>query len=94
MVEGESLKLLPGTLRWHILAIIYDGQQEKIYMDGKEVYAWAVGRLSVAPSDIKIGRHADFEGGFWNGLIDNVMIWNRALSEDEIEQLYELQDGK
>jgi len=31
---------------------------------------------------------------FLNGMLDEVMIWNRALSQAEVKQLYKLQGGK
>lgn len=43
--------------------------------------------------EVRIGYGFDL-AKYWNGVIDEVMIWNRALSETEIEQLHRLQGGR
>lgn len=35
-----------------------------------------------------IGRHFSSDAQFWNGLIDEVAVWSRGLSNAEIQQLY------
>jgi len=42
--------------------------------------------IEVGVIDISIGRRSD--AGYFNGTIDEVAIWNRSLSADEIKQLY------
>ncbi len=66
---------------WHnlILAVNYTGMQ-KYYYDGNFLNSFQ-GTAGNANSDypLWIGR-AD---NYWNGIIDEVRIWNRALSPDE-----------
>jgi len=45
------------------------------------------GEISTTVNDMYIGRRA-LTGLYFNGSIDNVMIYNRALSEAEIKQIY------
>ena len=44
--------------------------------------------LSTLWDKLKIGMNRNGEGG-WYGFIDDVRIYNRAFTEDEIEELYE-----
>ncbi|MFC1612592.1 LamG domain-containing protein [Patescibacteria group bacterium] len=39
--------------------------------------------------ELCIGTLTDAGGGLWQGYVDEVMIWNRALSVEEIERVYE-----
>lgn len=82
---------------WHHVAFVYDGvgaantDRLKIFIDGVSqtiTYNGTVPstlRDSTAP--IRIG---DFQNlnRFWNGLIDEVRIYNRAISDSEIQELY------
>jgi hypothetical protein len=86
--------------QWHSLIISYDGTndlQTKIYLDNQ-----LISTFQVAPSGIayntstttpRFGMLTDQEGvsHYFNGLIDDIGIWNRALSECEIQDLYNSQ---
>ncbi len=72
---------------WHHLVCVVDGNKKYIYGDGKllkeENYD---GPMQAGGTEHEIGR-AEEDGGFV-GLIDEVVIYNRALSEREVEMLY------
>ncbi|MHA1288403.1 MAG: LamG domain-containing protein, partial [Candidatus Thorarchaeota archaeon] len=76
---------------WHHLVVTFDGSLPtnniKTYFDGTlNVQQNATGTLDI-PTDIwYIGGVV---GGTINGTIDEVRVWNRALSADEIKLLYE-----
>jgi hypothetical protein len=76
----------PGV--WHHVAAVYDGTTIKLYLDG--VLDGSV-VSSFAPTDgsasLKIGARGDDANTRLNGLIDEVRIFNRALSEAEIQSL-------
>jgi hypothetical protein len=81
-------------LRWHHLAGTYDGQINRIYVDGvlqKEKKATRPGSLTKTQWDLCIGNsvvdHGTGEFLAYDGLIDEVRIYNRALSADEIKAL-------
>ena len=66
-----------------------DNKKVRVYVDGEL-------KSSIYPiwSDfdkLKIGMNR-LGGGGWYGLIDDVRIYNRAFTEDEIEELYESYD--
>lgn len=86
---------------WVQIAIIYDGSSTSndvvMYINGESATAIE----ETAPSgaimtdtgvDLYIGNNFDTDRGF-DGLIDEIVIWDRALSASEIRQLYQMQRG-
>ncbi len=77
--------------QWHHLAGVYDGGKLKLYVDGKldgSKNAW--GSIVTNDYSIYIGNSSQESGRFFDGLIDDVRIYNYALSEDEVKSLYEV----
>jgi hypothetical protein len=78
--------------RWHHVAAVYDGQTVRCYLDGTgPSHPAKNGPLKKSTWDLCIGNSVvDYpEGDFlaFNGLIDEVRIYNRALSEAEVKTL-------
>ena len=73
---------------WHHLAGTYDGTQLKLYVDGI-LQATQEHTGSIAPSifNVNIGRNAECPDRFYEGLIDDVGIYDRALSAETIAAL-------
>lgn len=73
--------------RWYHVVGTYDNQVRKIYVDGVLAdYENQVGKLVGNSNQFFIGQRGDnFE--WFNGSIDEVRIWNRSLSEDQIKLL-------
>ena len=65
----------------------------KLYKDGVEVGSLAKsGTIATSSSvDVAIGNQPDSTTGRrpWDGLIDEVMVFDRALSAEEVTFLYE-----
>ncbi|MCK5524927.1 MAG: LamG domain-containing protein, partial [Thiomargarita sp.] len=81
-----------GDGEWHFIAgILNSGVDAKIYVDG-QLENTDIDSIptSILPSgDLYIGRDGTAEAELrWNGAIDDVRIYNRALSECEIKSLY------
>ncbi len=80
----------PGT--WYYLAATYDGTTMRIYVNGIEEsttpYAGSINYLGTRPVKIGAGEtDVDFaEGEFYDGTIDEVRLYNTALSADTILQ--------
>ncbi len=71
--------------RWHHVAGTYDGSRMCLYVDGTlDASANAVGTINVNEYSVCIGENAEKPERFWNGLIDDVRIYNYALGADEI----------
>ena len=76
---------------WHHVAGTYDGKNLKLYLDGKEVASAVdeVGMIS-GPNQVGIGADLTFDAqnpnvpDTFRGVIDNVRIYNKALSVDEL----------
>lgn len=85
---------------WHHIAGTYDGAKLQMYIDG---HRWGstlkhVGAISSMPSDsfVAIGsedgrtQFSDCIGSrYFTGLIDEVRIYNRALSAAEIKGIFD-----
>lgn len=78
---------------WHFVGCVYDDEEENLtsYVDG---VAWgstpASGSIAISGLPLTIGatRIGAFVQNYFNGSIDDVRIYDRALSADEIFQLY------
>jgi hypothetical protein len=71
----------------------YDGAQKKLYIDGRlDAAQNASGNMNSATNDIIIGGTArtDSVKRWWNGAIDDVRIYDRALTQEEIWSMLEM----
>ncbi|MDZ7611403.1 MAG: LamG domain-containing protein [Candidatus Moranbacteria bacterium] len=75
---------------WQHIIMTWDGIDLKLYVDGT-LDDTASGSLSINDVDYTaIGRQGVYDAKNMQGQIDEVRIYNRALSEGEIERLYKL----
>jgi hypothetical protein len=81
---GDEYDILPPDLDWHHLAASYDGTTAKWYGDGSFIGSLA-GVLNTM-DNVQMGKRADDNNRF-SGLIDEVRIYGRALSLDEVAYL-------
>jgi len=84
--------------RWHHIAGVIDCATRKmiLYLDGRMVarttYGTRIrrygGRIHQSRLPLRIGwcHENDFSYGYFNGMIDEVRIWNRTRTQDEIRQ--------
>ena len=78
---------LVSTGVWHFVIGTYDGSNIITYLDGNEVKNIAhVGSIDLSPIDCFVGKRE--EAQFFNGSIEEVRIYNRALTSAEIRQSY------
>jgi len=81
------------TGRWYHAVGTYDGATLKFYQDGVLASSTATAITmgsQVAPLLIGAGYYANSKVDFVNGLIDDVRVYNRALTAGEVAQLYHL----
>jgi hypothetical protein len=82
--------VLPPLGEWTHLGATYDGSSMKLYFDATVVAEMdASGDIATSNGTLCIGRKHETApvGDEFNGLMDDVRIYNRALSESEIQQL-------
>lgn len=78
----------PGE--WHHVGVTWDGHRRRLYIDAQEVAAdvQALSGLESCDGSLYIGTHKFLDvGKFWDGMIDEVKIYDRALSAAEIAEL-------
>ncbi len=79
---------------WYHLTVVFDSKNSKkhIYLDGKLIASSAstVTKLKSTNSNFYIGSHQPLNVNYWswNGKLDDVAIWNRALDSNEIKGLF------
>jgi PKD repeat protein len=70
---------------WTHVAATYDGLNQRLYVNGKQVASRAQsGALKVSANPLRIGGNSIW-GDYFRGMIDEIRIHNRALSELEIQ---------
>jgi hypothetical protein len=73
---------------WHRVGFVRDGINRILYVDNVEVARDTAANLESAVGGLYIGAGSGLEPGtFWAGLIDDVRIYNKALSEEQIAAL-------
>ena len=75
---------------WIMLTRSYDGDTMRAYADGVLVGSLS-NPQSIMPTQIAIGSSGAFDGGFLSGSIDDVRVYERALSDSEVSALYALE---
>ncbi len=79
--------------QWHHVAGLYDSTELRLYVDGKlDASARTSGHINVNTHSVYIGENAEEPGREWNGVIDDVRIYNYALSEAQIREYTEATD--
>lgn len=79
-----------NTSQWYMLTLTYDGTTLKGYKDGRLIGSHDVilgTGLKHAAKELNIGRFGTW-GGYFNGQIDDVRIYNYALTPQQIKSLY------
>ena len=93
---GENTEFVTDTSslvgQWHMVAVTYQGGSSgfrDIYWDGSLVAPFS-GPVSSSPKTaaLSIGESLVFTGRYFQGGIDAVALWKRALSAGEISAMY------
>ena len=77
------------TTNWQHIAAIWNGTDLRMYINGEEdtpTYKNPGTGVSTGADRCQFGRRGTTY--YWDGLIDEVCIYNRALTSDEISDLY------
>ncbi|HSA08094.1 MAG TPA: hypothetical protein P5099_01885 [Candidatus Moranbacteria bacterium] len=80
--------------QWAFVAYVISGENYSLYEDGELIASGSGCSTSTTNHGLlKIGARSDDSMGF-DGVIDEVRVYSRALSIDEVIQLYKLNAGK
>jgi hypothetical protein len=75
---------------WHQLVVMFSAGTWYVYIDGgASSTSKAMTTNTVLGGTAAIAKDVITGGGYWNGSLDDLSIWNRALSATEIYSLYE-----
>ena len=66
---------------WHRIAISWDGKNRILYVDDVEVAKDTQSSLPYSTGGLYFGAGKNLEAGsFWSGLIDDIKIYDRAVT--------------
>ncbi|HEY9330596.1 MAG TPA: LamG-like jellyroll fold domain-containing protein [Streptomyces sp.] len=85
------LEMKPELGRWYHVVGVRSGDEIKLYVDGKLAATSAAGTADVSTGALSVGR-AKWSGGntdFWNGSVDQVAVYDKALTADEVSALHD-----
>lgn len=90
-ITGSNVSV--STHSWHHIAVVFDGVEGKgmLYVDGKLAFTSrgsALPTINYRGASLCIGNIAQNRCDWWGGKIDDLGIWNRALTPVEIQSLY------
>jgi len=91
--NGTNVNVVTASLtlnQWHHVVGTFNGTTHTIYVNGSEIQSESFNDLGSCDTQI-LAIGSDNDGGnFWpfNGTIDEVYIWNRALTPEEINASY------
>lgn len=101
LLDADSTITLTGSTTtigaggWYFVVVTYNGSHVNLYVNGTaDVAPTAMtGSLDINADTVYIGANQGAAEEYWDGVIDEVGIWNRSLSQAEITQLYNNGDG-
>ncbi|MER5279179.1 LamG-like jellyroll fold domain-containing protein [Streptomyces sp. NPDC002809] len=85
------LEMKPELGQWYHVVGVRSGDEIKLYVDGRLAATAAAGTADVSTGALSVGR-AKWSGGntdFWNGSVDQVAVYDRALTGDEVSALHD-----
>jgi hypothetical protein len=76
---------------WNYIACSFNGRVQKLYLNGKLVAQQSIDTMEICDTDpLRIGSWWQGDSQFFDGILDEVRVYNRALTDTEIFQLYKL----
>jgi len=77
---------------FHHVAVTKSGTTVVFYIDSVAYIVEAYGSVFAASANVAIGGHDDLNNSF-NGLIDELAVFDRALSSDEVQGIFRTRSG-
>jgi len=89
IIDGTSLSGSNVSYGFQHVAVTREGNIGRLFVDGVLQDTQTVGTGSAAGYDLNFGRITNYPSNFFKGRMDEVEIFNRALSAAEIRSVYE-----
>jgi hypothetical protein len=91
MLGGASIGVKVDDNLWHFCVMTYDGTTVNFWVDNVNKASYS-GSGSLGPDQyVNVGHNNSAQ--FWNGEIDEVGIWQRALTASEVSLLWNSGNG-
>lgn len=75
--------------QWHHVVGVYDGSKVYLYVDGiLDKSLDASGTIATNNYEVRIGENAEQTERYFDGLIDDVAIFDHAFTPEQVDQLY------
>ena len=95
--QGGAFPRAPGktpveTNRWYFLAMTYDGKDLKLYVNGKlDGSAKLPGGIQFLTLPLRFSNNPAAPNEAWgiSGILDEVELWDKPMTEEEIMEAYE-----
>ncbi len=87
--QGNTVSFEFNFSTWQMITAVILSDTTHIYMNGERIQSInTTGQMDDCPGDVQIGRHWANDTRYFYGTIDDIGIWNRVLSNQEIKDLY------
>jgi hypothetical protein len=88
---NQPSTVVPEPDKWYFVVATYDGKKVCMYVDGKQTSSATDCPASISTNEfpVYIGENNEMTGRFFNGVIDEVKIYDRALSAEEVANQYQ-----
>lgn len=89
---SQNKKMNDGI--WHLIVGTFDGKDIRLFVDGAELGKETTPNSSIFYSSDgfiffgRDGNNSSSETALFQGKVDDIAIWNRALTADEISKIY------
>lgn len=94
-ISGSSSQLLDANFfdtisTWVHCAVAYDGSSLKMYKNGQlqETVSSSTSNMNANNNNITIGNNPFTTGRFFSGDMDEVAVWNKAISANAVQEIY------
>lgn len=95
--DGSNWRVFPFTQSkeyftggWHHVAFSYDGSQVVNYVNGEYDSSFNVsGTMETVTVPLGIGVNSPYNDSYFNGRIDEVVIFNRVLNSSQLQMVYQ-----
>jgi len=90
--SGATINFSPNftTNEWQHLTVTRSGNTVYVYRNGVQVGSVAMAYFATNSSALYFGYNSSSGGSHWNGNLDDIRVYNRALSTSEILALYNM----